>query len=190
MFLTKYCRSMVFLSKHFLRCIVLVLCIALVCGGISGCGNGDDVVTPTETVEVVDRYNGADIYFTIGDTISEGRVVEGVSANEVRVTLADGSERVVNVDHIGGTLIADHPDLNTRVVLLGDQDKGEFSLGGDITAVYDDGTRKIKLFMVRYTDGTLTDLDTERIRFVHKDADFEDGGYLTVEDYEKWLNQQ
>lgn len=190
MFLTKYCRSMVFLSKHFLRCIVLVLCIALVCGGISGCGNGDDVVTPTETVEVVDRYNGADIYFTIGDTISEGRVVEGVSANEVRVTLADGSERVVNVDHIGGTLIADHPDLEAEVVLLADEQKGERMFAAVIVGVYDDDVRKIEIYATHFLEGGIERLDTRRIVFVSKDTAFEDGGYLTTDEYIHWFNEQ
>lgn len=189
MSLTKYSRSLMFLSKHYLWCVAWVLCITVVCTGL-GCGNGDDVVTETEMVEVTNRYVGEDVYFEMDGSFLEGYVVKGVSANEVLVRLADSSEMTINLDSIKGTRLDDHPDLNTRVVLLGDQDKGEFSLGGDITAVYDDGTRKIKLFMVRYTDGNLTDLDTERTRFVHKDADFEEGGYLTVEDYEKWLNQQ
>ena len=42
--------------------------------------------------------------------------------------------------------------------------------------------------MIRYTDGNLTDLDPKRIRYVHKNTDFRKGGYLTVEEYEKWLD--
>ncbi len=179
-----------FLTKHCLWCIVLVLGITLVCGGISGCGNGDDIVTETEAVEVVDRYDGASIYFTIGDIIYEGRVVEGVSANEVLVTLVDGSERVVNVDHIGGTLIADHPDLEAEVVLLADEQKGERMFAAVIVGVYDDGVRKIEFYAVHFLEGGSERLDTRRIVFVSKETAFEDGGYLTVDEYIKWFNEQ
>ncbi len=103
-----------------------------------------------------------------------GYVVEGVSANEVRVRSADGSDTTISINSIKGTLLDDHPDLGIPVVVLGDRET-ELYTAGDITAVYDDGMRKIELFMVRYPDGTLTDLDPKRIHFAHEDADFEEG---------------
>ena len=190
MSLTKYYWSIMFLPKHCLWCVALVLGITLACGTISGCGNGEDIVTPTETEMVTNRYVGENVYFQMDGSFLEGYVVEGISADELSIRLADGSETTISIDEVKGTLLGDHPDLGTRVVVLGNREKGEFSLGGDITACYNDGMRKIKLFIVRYTDGSLTDLDTERIRFAHKNADFEEGGYLTVEKYEKWLKQQ
>ena len=167
-----------------------LLGVTLLCTGL-GCGNGDDAATPTETetVAVTNRYVGEDVYFEMDGSFLEGSVVEGVSADEVSIRLVDNSEMTISINSIKGTLLSDHPDLGIRVVMLGDREKGELSIGGDITAVYDDGVRKIKFFLVKYTDGTLTDLDTERIRFVHEDVDFEEGGYLTVEAYEKWLDE-
>ena len=166
-----------------------LLGITLLCTGL-GCGNDDGVTsTETETVEVTNRYVGEDVYFEMDGSFLEGYVVEGVSADEVNIRLDNNSEMTISIDSIKGTLLDDHPDLGIRVVMLGDREKGELSIGGDIIAVYDDGMRKIKFFLVRYTDGTLTDLDTERIRFVHEDADFEEGGYLTAEEYRKWLDE-
>ena len=58
-----------------------LLGITLVCGGISGCDNGEDIVTETETevveatVPVIDRLDGESIYFELAGTIYEGRVV-------------------------------------------------------------------------------------------------------------------
>ena len=176
-----------------------LLGITITCGGITGCGKGNNPVTPTETevvevtevtetVQVVTHYDGDSIYFELGGTTYEGRVVEGVSADEVLVTLADGSDMVINVDRIGGTLIADHPDLGTRVVLLSKQE-GESTLSGDIVKVYGD-MRKIEITRVTFKDGTIEVLDVPRVRFVAEDTDFEEGGYLTLEEFAKWLNWQ
>ena len=136
-----------------------------------------------EKVQVVTRFDGDSIYFKHDDTIYEGRVVEGVSPDEVLVALADGGEKVIYVDHIGGTLIADHPDIGVRVKLLGDRDKGESTLTGDITAGYTDGMRKIEIIAVHFIDGGFERLDVRPIRFVHVNTDFEDGGYLTLAEF-------
>ena len=162
--------------------------ITLVCGGISGCGNGDGLITPTETevvsevVQVVERYDGDSIYFELGGTIYEGRVIEGVSADEVLVSVAGTSDFLINIDDIGGTLIADHPDLGVKVMMLGERE-GEKIFHGKITGVYGDNTRKIELFSVEFVGGGGERLDVPRIRFVAKDTDFEDGGYLTREEF-------
>ncbi len=196
MFLTKYYRSIRFLTKHNLYCVALVLGITFVCGGITGCGNGDGPVTPTETetgqvtetVQVVTRYDGDDIYFELDGTFYEGRVVEGVSADEVLVNVSDGSDMIINVNDIGGTVIADHPDLGVKVKLLGEQGD-EANLTGRIVRGYDDGVRKIEIYKVQFRDGTAENLDVSRIRFVHEDADFENGGYLTLEEFgDRFLN--
>ncbi len=196
MFSTKYYRSIRFLTKHNLYCVALVLGITFVCGGITGCGNGDGPVTPTETetgqvtetVQVVTRYDGDNIYFELDGTFYEGRVVEGVSADEVLVSVSDGSDMIINVNDIGGTVIADHPDLETKVVLMGDRDKGERTLSGQIVSVYDDGVHKIRIHSVFDLEGNKKKLDVSRIRFVHEDADFEDGGgYLTLKEFSEWL---
>ena len=190
MFSTKYYRSIRFLTKHNLYCVALVLGITFVCGGITGCGNGDGPVTPTETetgqvtetVQVVTRYDGDNIYFELDGTFYEGRVVEGTSANEVLVNVSDGSDMIINVNDIGGTVIADHSDLDIEVVLQGDQDKGEKLLYGKIDRVFDDGVRKIKILSVHFVDGGVKNLDD--IRFVHEDADFfEEDGYLTLKEF-------
>ena len=94
--------------------------------GITGClalftGCGDEMVEEeSKTVQVTHRYDGESIYFKIGDTFYEGAVVEGVSEDQVRVLLDDDSERVININQIGGTLLADDPDIGVRVVVLGD----------------------------------------------------------------------
>ncbi len=197
MFFTKYYRSIRFLTKHNLYCVALVLGITFVCGGITGCGNGDGPVTPTETetgqvtetVQVVTRYDGDDIYFELDGTFYEGRVVEGTSADEVLVNVSDGSDMIINVNDIGGTVIADHPDLGIEVVLQGNRDKGEKLLQGEITRVYTDGERKIEIFAIGFLDGGGKKLDVSRIRFVHEDADYLDGGYLTLEEFaDRFLN--
>ena len=95
--------------------VAVLLGITVACGGITGCDNGEDIITETETegvettVQVIADYDGDSIYFELAGTTYEGRVVVGVSLNEVLVRLADGSEMTINVDHIAGTLIDDHP---------------------------------------------------------------------------------
>ena len=135
---------------------------------------------------VEDRYDGDNIYFEQGSTIYEGRVVKGVSETEVLVRLEDGGEKVINVDRIAGTRIDDHPDRDTRVVMLGER-AGEETLSGKIVAVYDNGVRKIEIFAVTFVDNTVKKLDVPRIRFVHVDTDFEEGGYLTLDEFGRWL---
>lgn len=140
-----------------------------------------------EKVQVVTRYDGDSIYFKRDGTFFEGRVVEGVSPDEVLVALADGGEKVIYVDHIGGTLIANHPDLGVRVKLLGDPDKGETTLSCKIIAAYSDGMRKIEVLRVNFRDGESEWPDVPPIRFVHVNTDFEDGGYLTLDEFLVWL---
>ena len=185
-----------FLSKHCLWCVAWVLCLTVACIGV-GCGNGDDIVTETETEQVTEvteteqviaRFDGEHIIFEQGGTIYEGRVVEGVSEDEVRVRLVDGSEKVVGVNDIAGTLIADHPDIGIEVVLDGDQDKGEQLLTGKIVKGYSNGYRKIEIFKVQFLDGRVKVLEVSRIRFVHEDTSFlEDGGYMTLEEFEEFM---
>jgi hypothetical protein len=193
-----------FSAKHELYCVALAhkladsklgrtavagfLGITLVCGGISGCGNGDGTPTETEVVsevavQVVDRYDGDSIYFELRGTIYEGLVIEGVSADEVLVSVVGHSDMVINIDDIGGTLIADHPDLGVKVKMLGDRTQGEKSLTGKIFAVYNDGVRKIEIHHIQFIDGTRENPDPRRIRFVAKDTDFEDGGYMTIDEF-------
>ena len=166
-----------------------ILSVFFICGGISGCENGEDIVTETETepepaVLVNSDYDGKSIYFQEGATFYEGRVIEGVSEDEVLVRLADGSEHTISVDEIGGTLIPNHPDEEEDVILLGNRDKGEETVSGGIVAVYTDGMRKIEVGTVIFIDNTFKRLDVPRIRFVHEDADFKkDGGYLTREEF-------
>ena len=182
-----------FLTKSYLWCVAWVLCLTVACIGV-GCGTGDDVVTPTEpevvevtevteTVQVITRFDGERIYFEQGGTIYEGRVVEGVSATDVLVRVDDGGgDMVISAFDIKGTLIADHPDIGIEVVLRGDWDKGEKRLSGRIVTVYDNGVRKIKLLTVTLVDNTFEKLDVPRIRFVHEDTDYNDGGYLTLDE--------
>ena len=99
-------------------------------------------------MQVISDYDGDSIYFRQGATIYEGIVVEGVSLDEVLVRLADGSEMTINVDLIAGTLIPDHPDIGTRVVMLSNRDKGEETRIGEIEGVYTDGMRKIKFLSI------------------------------------------
>ena len=165
-----------------------LLGITLACGG-TGCGNGDGLITPTETemvevaVQVVDRYDGDSIYFELRGTVYEGLVIEGVSADEVLVEVAGSSDMVININDIGGTLLADHPDVGVKVKILGDRAQGEKMLTGKITAGYNDDVRKIEIHAIKFIDGRFERLDDRRIRFVHEDTDFEDGGYLTLEEF-------
>ena len=185
-------------SKVARTTVAVLLGITVACGGISGCDNGEDIVTETETeaetevvettVQVIADYDGESIYFELAGTTKEGRVVVGVSLNEVLVRLADGSEMTINVDRIEGILIADHPDIGTEIVMLGDRDKGEETRIGEIEGVYTDGMRKIKLVSVQFIDNTAKKLDVPRIRFVHEDTKFEDGGYLTLDEFADWLD--
>ena len=168
----------------------VILLLTLTWGGFSGCG-GDEIVSPTETevvevtevTEVTDLYDGDIIYFKQAGIIYEGRVVKGVSATEVLVRLADSSEMVIGVAHIGGKRIAAHPDVGVRVVLLGDRNKNEKLLNGEIVAVFGDGMRKIEIFAVKFMDGTSVVLDVPHIRLVHKDTDYGDRGYMTLEEF-------
>ena len=101
----------------------VILLLTLTWGGFSGCG-GDEIVSPTgtvEAVEVTDQYVGDNIYFKVGGTFNEGYVVEGVSADEVKVRLDDRSTLTISVDSVRGARIADHPDVGVRMVLLGKQ---------------------------------------------------------------------
>ena len=192
-------------SKVARTTVAVWLGITVACGGISGCDNGEDIVTETETetevVEVTDRYNGEGIYFKIGDTFYDGRVVEGVSTDEVLVRLADGSEMTINLDLIRGTLLADQPDVGTQVYLLmmvvrpdSDPDlfRGEF-MAATIEAAYSNGMRKIMFHGCFDKNGKWHDLPG--ISFVHEDTKIQDGGYITLEqlqslifgkDGEKW----
>lgn len=109
--------------------VVSLLGITVFCGGIIGCDNGNNPVTDTETaevpaetevvettVQVISDYDGDSILFVEAGTYHEARVLEGVSADEVRVTGGDGWEKVIPVDRIQGTLIPDHPDLDIKFV--------------------------------------------------------------------------
>jgi hypothetical protein len=138
-------------------------------------------------VQVVDRYDGDSIYFELRGTIYEGLVIEGVSADEVLVDVVGTSDMVISIDDIGGTLLADHPDVGVKVKMLGDRTQGEKMLTGKIFAVYDDGVCKIEIHAVKFVDDTFERLDDRRIRFVAKDTDFEDGGYLTLEEFRDWI---
>ena len=191
MFLTKSYRSTIFFSKHCLWCVAWVLCITIAFAGV-GCDTGDDVFTPTEpevveptvpVVEVVDRYDGTDILFEEKGIIYEALVIEGVSEDEVLVRLVDDSREVISVDSIAGTSIDDHPDLEAEVKLMGNQNKDESNLTGEIVAVYDNGVRKIEIFAVKFMDGRFERLDVPRIRLVHEDTHFNDGGYMTLDEF-------
>ena len=165
----------------------------------SGCGNGDGPVTPTETevvevtevTEVTDLYDGDIIYFKQAGIIYEGRVVKGVSATEVLVRLADSSEMVIGVDHIGGTQIADHPDLEVQVVMLNDLEDEKLVrfFIGKIVGVYTDGMRKLRFLIVELVDGRGGVLGVPYIRFVDEDTDFKDGGYLTKDEFARLFDR-
>ena len=176
-----------------------LLGIIFVCGGISGCDNGEDIVTPTETetegvettVPVISDYDGDSIYFKQGGTIYEGRVVEGVSADEVLVRFADGSEMVVDVDLIAGTWITRHPDVGTKVVMLGER-AGESTLDGEVVKVFSDGVRKIKIVIVTFVNKRFEWLEVPRIRYSLEAQDKDDflkgGGYLPAEEFAEWID--
>ena len=169
----------------------VILLLTLTCTGISGCG-GDKIVSPTgtvEAVEVTDQYVGDNIYFKIDGTFNEGYVVEGVSANEVKVRLDDRSTMTISLDRVRGTRLADHSDVGVQVVLLGDRNKGEKLLVGRIVDVFDDGMRKINITSMDFMDGRFEALDVRRIRFVDKDIEFKFGGYLTLEEYKELLKK-
>ena len=157
-----------------------------------GC-RGDDVVTPTETevpeptVSVIDIFDGKNIYFELSGITYEGRVVEGVSADEVlvRVTAGHftGSDMIINVDRIGGTLLADQPEIDTEVLVLIEyalpeadvDDLGVRDMVAIITAVYSNGMCKLRLLGTHDAKGKWVRLTG--IYFVHEDTDFESGGY-------------
>ena len=167
----------------------VILLLTLTWGGFSGCG-GDEIVSPTgtvEAVEVTDQYVGANIYFKVGGTFNEGYVVEGVSADEVKVRLDDRSTLTISVDSVRGARLADHSDVGVMVVILGEKHNEE-TLTGEIVDVFDDGMRKLKMTAVQFRDGTAGKLDVPRIRFVDEDTDFEDGGYLTLEEFFRLVN--
>ncbi len=191
------------LTKNYLWCATLahklarttvggLLGLAFACWGLSSCGE-DDSVTESVTaegeavVEVTDRYVGDSVYFKIGDTFHAGAVLEGVSADEVKVRLDDRSEKVVSIDRIRGTLLADHADIGVVVKLLGDRNKGESTLNGEIVGVYDDGMRKIEIFSISHLGGGGERLDVYRIRFAHRDTDYARGGYLTLDEFARFV---
>ena len=175
-------------------CIVAagLLGITIACTGISGCGGDESVSSPVtdEAVEVTDRYVGDNINFKVGDTIYTGYVLEGVSANEVKVRLDDRSTMTISLDRVGGTRIADHSDVGVKVVLLGDRNKGEEMLVGRIVDVFDDDMRKIEITSIEFMDGRFEVLDVRPIRFVDEDTDFEEGGYLTLEEFIRLINNR
>ena len=134
------------------------------------------------------KYVGDNIYFKVGGTIYAGYVLEGVSADEVKVRLDDRSTLTISVDSVRGTRLADHSDVGVRVVLLG-EGKGERTLLGRIVDVFDDGMRKIEISTVTFADGTIETLDVPRILFVDEDTDFEEGGYLTRDEFKELLKK-
>ena len=167
----------------------VILLLTLTWGGFSGCG-GDEIVSPTgtvEAVEVTDQYVGDNIYFKIDGTFNEGYVLEGVSANEVKVRLDDRSTMTISLDSVRGTRIADHSDVGVEVKLLGDRNKNEKTLTGKIVDVFDDGMCKIQIHHIQFTDGRPSKRGLSLIRFVHKDTDFEEGGYLTRDGFRDWV---
>ena len=169
----------------------VILLLTLTWGGFSGCG-GDEIVSPPSTVEaeeVTDQYVGDNIYFKIDGTFNEGYVVEGVSANEVKVRLDDRSTLTISLDSVRGTRIADHSDVGVTVILLGNRNENERKLRGKIVDVFDDGMRKIEIFAVNFEDGRFEGLDVPRIRFVDEDTDFGEGGYITVEEYRELIKE-
>ena len=178
-----------------------LLILGLICGGISGCGTEDSdkptspvdepvvVQTEPDEVHITDLYVGDSIIFEEGGTVYEGLVIDGVSNDEILVRLTDGSEEVINHKRIDGTLIANHPDLETGVVMLSERE-GERILAGKIVGTYDDGTRKIEILEVKLLDGRREILDVPRIRFVHEDTKYRDGGYLTLDEFARVIAGQ
>ncbi len=169
----------------------VILLLTLTWGGFSGCG-GDEIVSPTGTVEaeeVTDQYVGDNIYFKVGGTIYAGYVLEGVSANEVKVRLDDRSTMTISLDRIRGTRLADHSDVGVEVVLLGEKHNEE-TIGGKIVDVFDDGMRKIEIDNIFFTDGRQPQWGLSLIRFVDKDTDFGDGGYLTIDEFSRRINNR
>ena len=168
----------------------VILLLTLTWGGFSGCG-GDEIVSPpgtVEAVEVTDQYVGDNIYFKIDGTFNEGYVLEGVSANEVKVRLDDRSTMTISLDRVRGTRLADHSDVGVKVKLLGNQDKKEKILTGYIIDVFDDGMRKIEIFNIQFTDGRPSKRGLSLIRFVDEDIEFKNGGYLTLDEFFNLIN--
>ena len=162
-----------------------LLGITIACTGISGCDGDKNVISPdtTKGVKVTDQYVGDNIYFKVGGTIYAGYVVEGVSADEVKVRLDDGNTKTISVDSVRGTRLADHSDVGVEVVMLGDRNKNEKLLLCRIVDVFDDGVRKIEIITIEFSDGGREVLGVRRIRFVDEDIAFKNGGYLTFEEY-------
>lgn len=129
--------------------------------------DGTTVLNYTVPDPTVTEYDGKNILFEQGSTLYEGYVVKGVSATEVLVLLEDRSEKTLHVDRIRGTEIADHPDTKETKLFYtympwGDSEIDVRPVGGYITGVYSDGTRKISIrfrFKYRTRDGKWRDME-------------------------------
>lgn len=149
------------------------------CAGITGCARDDVIEVNVDITPLL----GEDVYFTLDGRIYQGYVEYGYEISEqVRVDLDNGGKMLVSAWLVGGVLVPDHPDIDTSVVLLGNEGSDVDIMFGVIRKVYDDGTREIYIDSYWDHDGKRISVEPYSI-FANSNDSLEDGGYKYEEDF-------
>ena len=154
------------------------------CGTITGCDRGEQLLVDVIDVEDADTIHGRDsqyISFVVSGVSYEG-YWEETQADQLLVEVDDGSVRIVLLEQVDGFLVPDHQDIGALVYLLGEVNGEEVYRRGEVIEVYDNGYYSIEVSYEEYVnDGEVINLFRPYTMLVHEAVLLEDGGFAFEE---------
>lgn len=154
------------------------------CGTITGCDRGEQILIDVVDVEEVDNVDGRDsqyVSFIIGNTRYEG-YWEDTQTDQLLVELDTGGVRIVLLEQVDGFLVPNHHDIGALVYLIGEANGEEIYRYGEVVDVYDNGYYSIEISYEEYVDnGERINLFRPYTMLVHQAVLLDDGGFAFEE---------
>ena len=154
------------------------------CGTITGCDRGEQILVDVIDVENIGTSDGRDsqyVSFVAGGIRYEG-YWEETQSDQLLVELDDGGVRIVLLEQVDGFLVPNHQDLGALVYLIGEVNGEEVYRRGEVIDVYDNGYYSIEVSYEEYVnDGELINLLRPYTMLVHEAVLLEDGGFAFEE---------
>ena len=154
------------------------------CGTITGCDRGEQILIDVVDVEEVDNIDGRDsqyVSFIIGNTRYEG-YWEDTQTDQLLVELDTGGVRIVLLEQVDGFLVPNHQDVGALVYLIGEANGEEIYRYGEVVDVYDNGYYSIEVSYEEYVDnGERINLFRPYTMLVHQAVLLDDGGFAFEE---------